>query len=130
MHVARAIIASSSVNVVANLAFIPLFGVQAAAIITVVTEAVLVCQYVWLLRDMLGQMRWGELLRALAAVSIMAVLVYLTRDLPVILTVTLGAALYGGLLLGLRIIGRDEAVFLRGLLAARRAPAESQQGAA
>jgi O-antigen/teichoic acid export membrane protein len=130
MYVARAIIASSSVNVVANLAFIPLFGVQAAAIITVVTEAVLVCQYVWLLRDMLGQMRWDELLRVGVAVALMAVMVYLARELPVILTIGLGAALYGGLLLGLRIIGREEAAFLRGLLAARRAPAESQQGAA
>ncbi len=124
--VARAIIVSSSVNVVANLIFIPIYGVLAAAIITVITEAVLVVQYVWLMRDLLGRMQWGAFVRSALAVAAMAALVYLTRDLPVLATITLGGALYGGLLLAMRVIGPDEAAFVRGMLAARRVAAETR----
>lgn len=124
-RVARAIIISSSVNIAANLLLIPRYGVLAAAIITVVTELVLLCQYLWLLRDMLGQLRWGALMRTSAAVLAMAALVYLARELPVLATVALGGALYGGLLLAMRVVGPDEASFVRGLIAARRAAAES-----
>ncbi len=124
--VARAIIVSSSINVVANLIFIPIYGVLAAAIITVITEAVLVVQYVWLMRDLLGRMQWGAFVRSALAVAAMAALVYLTRDLPVLATITLGGALYGGLLLAMRVIGPDEAAFVRGMLAARRVAAETR----
>jgi O-antigen/teichoic acid export membrane protein len=123
-RVARAIIISSSINIAANLLLIPRYGVLAAAIITVVTELVLLSQYLWMLRDMLGQLHWGALLRTSAAVLTMAALVYLARELPVLATVALGGALYGGLLLAMRVVGPDEASFVRGLLAARRATAE------
>ncbi len=123
--VARAIVVSSSVNIVANLLLIPRYGADAAALITVVTEAVLAAQYVWLMRDLLGRMRWGALLRSAGAVAAMAALVYLARGLPVLVTVALGALLYGGLLLAMRVIGPDEAAFLRGLVEARRTAAES-----
>ncbi len=123
-RVARAIVLSSSINIAANVLLIPRYGVLAAAIITVVTELVLCSQYLWMLRDLLGQMRWGALLRAATAVAFMAVLVYLVRDLPVPASVALGGLLYGGLLLALRVVGADEAAFVRGMLAARRATAE------
>lgn len=125
-QVARAIVVSSSINIVANLALIPRFGVGAAAIITVVTEFVLVGQYLWLLRDLLGQMRWGALTRSAAAVAVMAALVYVARDLPVLVTVGLGGLLYGGLLLALRVVGPDEAAFVRQLVASRRTVAETR----
>lgn len=121
---ARSIIVSSSINVVANLIFIPVYGVLAAAMITVITEAVLVVQYVWLVRDLLGRMKWSAFLRSALAVIAMAALVYLTRSLPVLATIALGGALYGGLLLAMRVVGPDEAAFVRGFLAVRRAPAE------
>jgi O-antigen/teichoic acid export membrane protein len=124
--VARSIIVSSSINIVANLIFIPLYGVLAAAVITVITEMVLVVQYVWLVRDLLGQMRWSAITRAVLAVVAMAALVYLTRNLPVLATITLGGALYGGLLLAMRVVGPDEATFVRGMLTARRAATEIQ----
>ncbi len=121
--VARSIMVSSSLNIVANLLLIPRYGALAAALVTVVTELVLVSQYLWLLRDLLGQMHWGVLLRSAVAVLLMAVLVYLGRNLPVLLTVAMGGGLYGVLLLAMRVIGPDEATFVRGLLAARRAAA-------
>jgi O-antigen/teichoic acid export membrane protein len=123
-RVARAIIVSSSLNIAANLLLIPRYGVLAAAIITVVTELVLLSQYLWMLRDLLGQMRWGALLRSTAAVGLMAGLVYLMRELPILASVILGGALYSGLLLAMRVVGADEAAFVRGIIAARRAAAE------
>lgn len=124
--VARSIMVSSSINIVANLIFIPLYGVVAAATITVITEAVLVCQYLWLMRDMLGKMHWGAMLRAGAAVLLMAAIVYLARDWPVLATVALGGVLYGGALLLMRVVGPDEAAFVRGILAARRTATEAR----
>ncbi len=123
-RVARAIIASSSVNVAANLLLIPRYGPTAAALITVVTEVVLVGQYLWLLRDLLRRMRLGLLARLLLAVAVMAGLVYAARGLPLPLTVALGGLLYGGLLLALRVLGPDEGIFLRSLLARRGAATE------
>lgn len=125
--VARAIMISSSVNIVANLVFIPRYGVLAAAMITVITELVLVGQYLWLMRDLLGQMRWGALTRSAAAVIAMAALVYAIRDLPVLVTVAMGGALYAGLLLAMRVVGPDEAAFVRSLIAARQATAEHRR---
>ncbi|PDW04397.1 flippase [Candidatus Viridilinea mediisalina] len=114
-RVARAVIMSSSVNIVANLLFIPIYGVWAAAIITVVTEFVLLVQYLWMLRDMLGQLRWGAMLRTLVALSAMTLLVWLVRDWPVLLSIALGGGLYGAILLLLRVVGPDEVAFVRAL---------------
>jgi O-antigen/teichoic acid export membrane protein len=123
-RVARAVVASTTVNVAANLLLIPLFGAAAAAAVTLVTEVVLVAQYGWLLRDQLAQMDWLSLLvRPLFAVIAMAALVLVARELPVLLVVALGGLLYGSLLLMLRVVGADELAFLRGLIGRRAAPA-------
>ncbi|WP_322489250.1 flippase [Chloroflexus sp.] len=118
--VARSIMVSSAVNVAANLIFTPRHGAPAAAIITVLTEAVLAVQYVWLLRDQLRLMRWQPIGRAAIAVGLMAVAVYVAREWPVLLVIVGGGVIYGGLLIGLRVIGGEEASFVRNLLAARR----------
>lgn len=123
--VARAIVVSSGVNIAANLLLIPRYGAPAAATITVATELVLTAQYLWLLRTLLGAMHWGALLRSAAAVALMALTVYIARDLPVLLAVGLGGLLYGTLLLTMRVVGPDEATFVRGLLASRRAAHEA-----
>lgn len=118
--VARSIMISSSINVAANLMFTPRYGAPAAAIITVLTEAVLAMQYVWLLRDQLRLMRWQPVGRAAVAVLLMAAAVYLAREWPVLLVIGGGGAIYGGLLIGLRVIGAEEASFVRKLLIARQ----------
>ncbi|WP_298818606.1 flippase [Chloroflexus sp.] len=118
--VARAIMVSSAVNVVANLLFTPRYGAPAAALITVMTEAVLAIQYGWLLRDQLRLMRWQPIGRAAIAVFLMAIAVYLAREWPVLLVISGGGAIYGSLLVGLRVIGAEEATFVRNILTARR----------
>ncbi|WP_322814515.1 flippase [Chloroflexus sp.] len=118
--VARSIMISSGINVIANLIFTSRYGAPAAAIITVVTEAVLAVQYVWLLRDQLRLMRWQVVYRAAIAVAFMAGVVYLAREWPVLLVIGGGGLIYGALLVGLRVIGTEETTFVRNLFATRR----------
>ncbi len=115
--VARAIMISTSVNIVANVLLIPRFGPIAAAGVTVVTESVLVLQYLWLLRDQLIGIHWRTLLaRPLLAVLIMAAMVVLLGHLPVLLIIACGGTLYAALLLALRVIGPAELLFMREIL--------------
>jgi O-antigen/teichoic acid export membrane protein len=114
--VARSVIISTSVNVVANLMLVPIFGLLGAAVMTVVTEAVLVGQYLWVLRATIRRFNWGStLLRPLLAALLMGIQVLALRGLPLLLDIALAGLSYGGLLLLLGVIGRDEFRFVRGL---------------
>jgi len=118
--VVRSVLFSTSINVALNLALVPRFGLGAAAIMTVVTELVLVCQYLWLLRADMAVVPWGHALaRPAAAALLMGGCVLLLHALPLLLVVALGALLYGGLLLLLGVIGPEEFRFVRAL---RREP--------
>jgi O-antigen/teichoic acid export membrane protein len=123
-RVARAVVISTGMNVVLNLVLVPRFGFVAAAVMTVVTEAVLVGQYVLLLRDQLRRVDLGRsLLRpALAAFLMGALLRVLPVPLPV--AVALGAIAYGALLLVLGVAGYDEWRFIRGLRQPALSPTE------
>jgi O-antigen/teichoic acid export membrane protein len=117
-HVARAVAVSTGFNVVLNLILVPRFGLLAAAVMTVVTEAVLVGQYVWMLRAVMQQFNWGKiLLRPLLAAAIMGALVWLVRSyVPLLASVAIGAAVYLMLLLVLGVTGKDEVHFVRSIL--------------
>ncbi|NTV38256.1 MAG: LUD domain-containing protein [Anaerolineales bacterium] len=55
-----------------NLVLVPRFGFLGAAVMTVVTEAVLVGQYLWILRSTMRQMNWANtLVRPLVAALLM-----------------------------------------------------------
>jgi hypothetical protein len=83
---------------------------------TVATEAVLVGQYLWLLRGLVGQFNWRSLLaRPLLAAIGMGAVVALPLGLPLLLNVGLGALAYAALLLALGVVGRDELSFIRNL---------------
>lgn len=115
-RVARAVILSTLANVGLNLILVPRFGYLAAAVMTVVTESILLVQYLVLLRGWLLKMNWQTvLLRPLAAALTMGVVVYAARGFPLLLNVALGAVTYGVMLVLLQVIGRDEVRFLRGM---------------
>lgn len=122
--VARAVILSSSANVLGNLLLIPFFGIVAAAVMTVVTELVLLLQYVWLLRHELRTMHAPQLLlRALAAVGLMAVVTLALRGwLPMWATILLSALAYAGALLLTGSVSRDDLNTLRGIRLRRAQP--------
>ena len=122
-RVARAILVSTGFNVVMNLLLVPVLGFIAAATMTVVTEAVLVAQYLWIQRAMLRQLDWGRILvrPLIAALSMGAAVLALRPYLAFPLNAAAGAAIYTVLLIALGVLGRDEVRFVRGV----RAPAES-----
>jgi O-antigen/teichoic acid export membrane protein len=114
--VARSVMISSAVNVLANLALVPLFGIRGAAVITVLTEMVLVAQYVWLLRDQLRALDWTRfLLRPLLAALAMGTALWVLAPLPWLARALLGGAVYVTLLLVSRTLGREEVAFMRSL---------------
>lgn len=124
-RVARAVIISTGINIAINLLLVPRFGLRAAAIMTVVTEAVLVGQYVWLLRDMLRDLNWTTiLLRPALAVLLMAGVALTLRELPLLINIAASGLVYGGALFVLGVIGPDELRFVQNL---RRRVPESQQ---
>ena len=113
-RVARSIAVSTTLNVVLNIILIPRFGIQAAAIMTVFTEAVLVTQYVWILRTQLRQIRWSNaVLRPFVAASITCGSALLLHGyLPIILNIGASALVYVVLLIVLGLIGIDEQRFI------------------
>ena len=113
---ARAIVISTMINALCNLLLVPRFGFIGASVMTVLTEAVLVGQYAWMLRANLRGLPWSTiLLRPIVAVFVMGALVVALRGLPLLLNVAIGAAVYVALLLVFGVVGRDELVFMRGL---------------
>lgn len=113
--VARSIMISTSLNITLNTVLVPTFGFIAAAVMTVVTEAVLVAQYVWLLRAELRAMDWQQLGRPFLATAVMAVFVIAFRGIPVWFNVAIAAFVYGSLLIVLRVVGVDEWRFVTSL---------------
>jgi O-antigen/teichoic acid export membrane protein len=120
-YVARSVLISTGFNVALNLVMVPVFGFVGAAVMTVLTEVVLVGQYVLILRSLIKEFNWSKiLLRPIVAAAIMGAVVIALRPLPLALNVAVGALVYGGLLLALGVLGKDEMSFLRSL----RRPAE------
>jgi O-antigen/teichoic acid export membrane protein len=114
---ARSVLVSTGFNVVFNLLLVPRFGFYAAAVMTVVTEAVLVGQHAWTLRLLMRRIHWDlTVLRPLAAAAIMGIVTWLLRpQVPLLVDILVSAAVYGLCLLALGSIGRDEWRFFRGL---------------
>jgi O-antigen/teichoic acid export membrane protein len=123
---ARSIVISTTVNVLANLILIPRYGYIAAAWMTVITEAILALQYLWLLRSQLASIAWkSSLARPLIAALLMSVVVVALRHwVPLFANVTAGALLYGLLCLALGAVGREDLAFVRRLRAPVDLPAE------
>jgi len=115
-RVARSIAVSTTFNIVLNLFIVPRYGFIGAAVMTVLTEAILVGQYVWLLRGFLSQLNWGRVFwRPLIAALLMGSVVFALHSLPLFLNVVLGVVMYVGLLLALGIVGKAELEFVRDL---------------
>lgn len=108
-RVARAVLISTGLNVAVNLIVVPLYGFVGAAIMTCVTELVLVSQYMWILRKQFHSLDWGRLLaRPLAAALLMGGCLILMRGLPVYVNVGVSMATYAVFLLLLGGVGREE----------------------
>jgi O-antigen/teichoic acid export membrane protein len=122
---ARAVLVSTGLNVVMNLLLVPYFGFIGAAVMTVLTEAVLVGQYVWALRSLMQKINWSSsLLRPLLAVALMGGLVFFLQTLlPLLANVAVGALAYAALLLVLGVVGKDDLRFVRNIRSTSKAAA-------
>jgi O-antigen/teichoic acid export membrane protein len=119
-RVARAILISTSVNICLNALLIPTYGYVAAAIMTVITEAVLVGQYCWLLRPLLKQLDCGRmLLLPCVAALLMGASVMVFQNSLLVFNVLFGSLIYMTLLIIFRVVGRDELAFVQQLLQRR-----------
>jgi O-antigen/teichoic acid export membrane protein len=109
--VARANWIASLGNIGANLALIPVFGVMAAAVTTVLTELLLVGQFLFALRRAgILEDRWQTMGRTFVAVLALsgATLLLHAVGLPVVLSGGLAAVTYLGIALAVRALGREE----------------------
>ncbi|NJN16879.1 MAG: flippase [Oscillochloris sp.] len=116
-RVARAVVLSTSINVVFNIAAVPFFGIAGAAITTVITELILTGQYLWMLRDTLRDLPWVQIAvrPGLAALLMGGVVLLASPWLPLLANIALGGVVYGLLVLGMGILSRDELRFIRSL---------------
>lgn len=116
--VARSVVISTVLNVAANLILVPRYGLMAASWMTVLTEAVLVGQYIWYLQRAHPDIRWMDsVLPPLFSAGFMGVILFLLTDkLGLVWLIAAGGALYLVFSLLFRNIRKEDFTFLRGLL--------------
>jgi len=101
-------------NVGLNLALVPAYGIEAAAVVTVASEVLIFSGSFLLMRRYLHFFpRPGPLLPALAAAAAMAALLWAIEDASLALLVPLGALVYAGLLASISPATRQLARGLR-----------------
>lgn len=87
-----------AVNIGLNLVFVPIYGIVAAAVVTVASELVIFAGSIRLMRRHFAFFpRLSTLLPATAAAAVMAAVLWPLRNGPVFVLVALGAVLYAGI---------------------------------
>ena len=115
-RVARSVVISTAFNVLVNLVVVPRYGYLAAAMMTVLTEMILVGQYFYILRAQLRNFHWGYvLLRPLLAALGMGLALWLSQGLPLWIHASIGALTYVAFLVALGVLGKDELHFVRNI---------------
>ncbi len=119
-RITRAFVIAVMFNIVGNLIFIPEYGYQAAAIITIFSEAILLLPFALLLHGALGRLPWvGMLWREAVAGSVMVAILVIGWPIQPFLALVLASGAYAGVLLGLRPFSADELMRLGPLLPGR-----------
>jgi O-antigen/teichoic acid export membrane protein len=121
--VARAIAVSTLANVLINLFVVPRYGFIGASVVTVLTEIMLVGQYLFILRADMRRLHWGRIVvrPALAAMS-MAIVIVVVSFPSLAANIALGAGVYVALVVVFGVLGKDEIRFVRGLWRRSEAP--------
>ena len=102
---ARIFLGCAGANLLLNLAFIPLFGITAAAMVTVVTDLFCVAAFIVLLRSTLpvGALA-SDALRMAIVTAGMALVLLLGAGLPLAFVILLGAVTYCGFAVWWRLL--------------------------
>jgi O-antigen/teichoic acid export membrane protein len=111
---------SMSVNVVANLILIPLFGIVGAATARVVASAAFFLSIHLYVRANILRSRFLPLLpRPLLATALMVAAMWPAREWPMIVPLLIGAGVYAGAALLLRVVPAGDLVYWRQVLRRR-----------
>jgi O-antigen/teichoic acid export membrane protein len=82
-------------NVLFNLILIPAFGIIGSSFATVLTDAFGAMQYYFVLRHELGAgLRFRSILRIIMSAIIMAIIMYVLRDLNLFILIAIGGISY------------------------------------
>ena len=115
--VAKSVLISTGFNVLINVILVPKFGYVAASITTVLTEMILVGQYIFSIKSKEHGLDWIQsvLLPFLSAIM-MGIVVFLLRNaVNLFINIIIGVIVYILLSLLLRVIGKDEFNFAKQL---------------
>jgi O-antigen/teichoic acid export membrane protein len=113
-YAARIYTLNAILNIVLNLILIPRYGMIAASIVTVVTDIFSAIQFYILLHKELRLPKLSDvILRTLLASGIMGLLVWGLGQQQLFLMIAVGVLSYLFLVVGLRILDRDELAFIQ-----------------
>lgn len=113
--VAIAVAIAVAANLGANTVLVPLMGITGAAVATIISEALLAGIYIVVMRSHMGGVfRELKLVRVLIAVAVMGIICTLLSFLNAFIIIGLAAVIYGGAILGLKAVTKDELKALRG----------------
>ncbi|MBI2888198.1 MAG: oligosaccharide flippase family protein [Chloroflexi bacterium] len=109
---------AAAFNVVANLMAIPALGIDGAAVVTVLSELVLMAPFLRAVRRHVGPLPIGALaLRPVAATALMGLTLWSLSHLPLAALTLLGAGVYAAALWALRVFDQEDRAILRSILA-------------
>ncbi len=115
-----AFVIGASFNLCANLLLIPVYGYQAAAVTTILSELVLLLPFYYGVRKHLSPIPWVSLVwRPLVSTSVAGALVWLLRDVSFVLLVPLALLVYVALLVVTGTFTDEDIALIRRLLPAR-----------
>ena len=111
---------SMTTNVVANLILIPLLGIVGAALARVLASAAFfVSIHLYVRANILRSPLLPLLPRPLAATALMVLAMWPARELPLVVPLLIGAVVYAGAALLLRVVPRDDLIYWRQVLRTR-----------
>ncbi len=107
-------------NLSANLLLIPAYGFQAAAVTTILSEMVLLVPFAFLMQSALGRLSWVDMVwRQVVAGTVMLVAALLLWPVQPLLALIASSAVYGVLLMALRLFSPTEWAMLAPVLPGR-----------
>ncbi len=116
-RITGAFIVAVSFNVVGNLIFLPLYSFRAAAVTTILSEMILFIGFWWLMRDVIGGIRWlSAFIPIISAGALMLLSAYWLWKLSPLGALLASPIVYIGVLLVLNPFNQEETNRLSSLL--------------
>jgi O-antigen/teichoic acid export membrane protein len=117
LTVTKLVIVAVIFNIVLNLLVIPIYSYIGAAIVTVLTEALILILFVYTLKSEFSVSRSTKinLIKGVLASIIMGIAIYYFNNLNLFLIILLGALIYVVCLILLRVLDDDEILMIKSL---------------